>query len=632
MPACLMLVFRINHRIHRLKDTTSPFVVAEKCVTATTVNEAAIGVGHANTAMRVQHASKKGIRPSDVMHNPSTMHHSRLTAIQGLQKPSKPASLHMPPQVQENPLPRTKLNLPTPINVSILESYLTHYRTVDKAVLIDGFTRGFKLHYEGQRKSLVSNNLPSFNDNMVVGRQKVQAEINLGRMAGPFSVKPFKYIRSSPLGLCPKKTPGKFRLIHHLSYPHGDSVNSHIPDKYTHVKYAHFDTAVALVRDAGRGAQMSKCDIKDAFRLLPLAPSEYELVGFIIDGQWYYDKTMPQGCSISAREFERFSTCLQWIIEQTSSGGTVTHYLDDFFFVGRSNTDCCLHILKQFQSICSLIGVPLAPDKTVNPCYEITYLGLQINSLTQQVVAPFDKVQDAISKIHIIINQDFTTLRSLQSIIGTLSFLNKPIPAGRAFLRRLIDATVGHVSPHDSIHVSPEVRADLSMWLEFLQNHNGVSVFQDAIWTTDYEFDLYTDASGTIGWGAYLHGKWCQGRWPHVWLQYSIAFKEIFPIMVACAVFRDEFKNKRILLHTDNMSVLAIVNTKTSKCPLIMRIVRKLVLDCLINNMSIKACYINTKCNSISDALSRFQTARFRQLAPTADTDPVPVPPSVLTL
>ena len=77
-----------------------------------------------------------------------------------------------------------------------------------------------------------------------------------------------------------KSTPGEYRLIHNLSFPAGQSINDGIPRDFCRVEYARFDDAVALVRTAGEGALMAKSDIKSAFRLLPIAPEDFELLGF----------------------------------------------------------------------------------------------------------------------------------------------------------------------------------------------------------------------------------------------------------------------------------------------------------------------------------------------------------------
>ena len=99
-------------------------------------------------------------------------------------------------------------------------------------------------------------------------------------------------MRCSPLGLVPKKEPAEFRMIHHLSYL-GDSINDQIDPNRCMVKYAKFDDAISLVQAKGKSCLLAKCDVKIAFRLLPIHPNDFELVGFKLDGKYYVDKTMP---------------------------------------------------------------------------------------------------------------------------------------------------------------------------------------------------------------------------------------------------------------------------------------------------------------------------------------------------
>ena len=59
--------------------------------------------------------------------------------------------------------------------------------------------------------------------------------------------------------------PGEFRLIHHLSFPKGSSVNDGIPPEHTSVHYATIDEAIKLIRSAGPGCFLAKTDIKKCF-------------------------------------------------------------------------------------------------------------------------------------------------------------------------------------------------------------------------------------------------------------------------------------------------------------------------------------------------------------------------------
>jgi hypothetical protein len=60
--------------------------------------------------------------------------------------------------------------------------------------------------------------LKSVLENPQIALEKVENEIQLGRIAGPFQYSPISNLRCSPIGVIPKKTSG-WRLITHLSYP-----------------------------------------------------------------------------------------------------------------------------------------------------------------------------------------------------------------------------------------------------------------------------------------------------------------------------------------------------------------------------------------------------------------------------
>ena len=92
-------------------------------------------------------------------------------------------------------------------------------------------------------------------------------------------IPPFQSFCVSPLGLIPKKIPGDFRLIHHLSFPKGMSINDGIASENTHVQYARVSDAIKLIKRAGPGCYLAKTDIKSAFRIIPIHPNDYPLLG-----------------------------------------------------------------------------------------------------------------------------------------------------------------------------------------------------------------------------------------------------------------------------------------------------------------------------------------------------------------
>lgn len=48
-----------------------------------------------------------------------------------------------------------------------------------------------------------------------------------------------------------------------------------------------------MMRDCGAGAELAKCDIKSAFRLLPVHPADFELLSFSFKGNFMWTKLFP---------------------------------------------------------------------------------------------------------------------------------------------------------------------------------------------------------------------------------------------------------------------------------------------------------------------------------------------------
>ena len=129
--------------------------------------------------------------------------------------------------------------------------------------MLRGFLHGFRLHYYGPLESSFSNNLVSASEHPDRVDQKLTKEIQEGRIVGPFSEPPLPNLRISPLGVIPKKVQGEFRMIHHLSFPFGASVNDFIPQEFCSVHYAKVDDAIRFIKRLGRGCTLACCCCKN---------------------------------------------------------------------------------------------------------------------------------------------------------------------------------------------------------------------------------------------------------------------------------------------------------------------------------------------------------------------------------
>lgn len=57
------------------------------------------------------------------------------------------------------------------------------------------------------------------------------------------------------------------------------------------MQYQNIDDAVQLVKNIGPGALLTKVDIENAFRIMPIAQESQHLLGFILNDKFYFDKS-----------------------------------------------------------------------------------------------------------------------------------------------------------------------------------------------------------------------------------------------------------------------------------------------------------------------------------------------------
>ncbi|XP_075715671.1 uncharacterized protein LOC142750558 [Rhinoderma darwinii] len=518
----------------------------------------------------------------------------------------------------------------TPVRVERMLPFLRGYPNRKVADLLWlGFSEGFRIPCTSVGRDGVVRNLSSALARPDLVTDKLLKEVALGRMAGPFSSPPVQNLRVSPLGLVPKKEVNKFRLIHHLSYPEGESVNDGIDPALCAVSYTNFDAAVVWVRKYGKGSLLAKTDIEAAFRLLPVHPDSFCLLGCYWQEEYFVDCCLPMGCSISCAYFEMFSTFLEWVVRREAQVQSALHYLDDFLFIGPPGTYVCAGLLHTMERVARDFGVPLAPEKTEGPMTVIKFLGIMIDSDNMECRLPDDKLLEMRELVVSALRRKKIQLRDLQSLLGHLNFACRIMPMGRVFCRRLASATAGVHSPHHFIRLSAELKADLLVWGEFLQTYNGRSVLMYQP-VSSVDLELYTDASGACGFGAYFQGQWCAGVWPDTWHECgfvrNLALLELFPIVVAAELWGDCLRDRRVRFVCDNLGVVQAVNAQTANSPPVVRLLRHLVLRGLMLNAHFVAVHIPGVLNSVADSLSRQQWDRFRLLAPGAESHGLPCP------
>ena len=105
----------------------------------------------------------------------------------------------------------------------------------------------------------------------------------------------------------------------------------------------------------------------------------------------YIDTALPFGLRSAPKSFSALADALAWILH---AEGVIhqLHYLDDFLVLGPPDDPECGQALSRTLQVCQDLGVPIAAHKTEGPSKQLTFLGIQVDSIKMELSLPPDKL------------------------------------------------------------------------------------------------------------------------------------------------------------------------------------------------------------------------------------------------
>ena len=485
--------------------------------------------------------------------------------------------------------------------------------------IVHDCTVGVRIGYKGPREARSCVNWPSVDKLKTHVIASIEKDVALGRKLGPFPCPPCATYMASPLGAFQKRSSAKVRVVHDLSYPRGHSINDFIDPEDYQVKYLSIDDVVKEIKKLGPCTLMAKADLSDAYHHILVHRDDWPLlVSVFVDenGQvWFYVSTvLPFGLRSAPQKFSDFALAAKLIM--LYAGAThVDQYLDDYITIGRAGTDECQHNLEIMLSTFEDLRFSVNPQKVSAPTTVLEFLGIVIDTDLMQLRISRERLESVMEELQHWQGRTHAQKRDILSIIGKLTFVSRVVRCGRTFVRRMIDTAKQVKHLHHKIRLTREFKADIEWWAMYLPSWNGVSVFFDDDWVSSEALDLYTDASNQAIAG-YFSGAWFVHP---VSLEHSINWRELYAIVVAAATFGMHWQGKRINFHCDNMSVVHILSSGTSKIPAMMCLVRKLFFVAARYQFEFRSTWISTKVNLTADSLSRYDWGMFHKVAPEAE-------------
>ena len=532
-------------------------------------------------------------------------------------------------------LPPPVVRVSTPLSLAPWQEELNlHPDPVFKAFILSGIISGFRIGFDYSNQDQLKarkGNLLSAGEHPDVVEKYIQNELELGRLLQVPHEKCLPWVHSSPFGVIPKKhKPGKWRLIVDLSAPEKHAVNSFIEKELCSLSYIAVEDVAQLALQLGKGSLIAKADVKEAFRMVPVHPHDRLLLAMRWNGKLYLDKCLPFGLRSAPLIFTAVADALEWILRQHGIK-YVFHYMDDFMFIGKPASEECNEYLATAQGVFSRLGVPLEAAKLEGPTTCISVLGIEVDTIKQELRLPNEKLARLRDLSRTWRGQKSCKKRDLLSLIGTLQHAASVVRPGRAFVRRMIDLSTSRSHMEAWLRLNQEFCSDLEWWFQLASSWNGVSLLAPHKRECP-DLEITSDASGSWGCGAFQGADWFQLQWENQSNPPNITVKELTPIVLGAAIWGHKWAGKTIRALCDNMAVVHILNSRKSRDSKAMHLIRCLCLiECHLN-FTIVSKHIPGPHNDLADALSRNNSSYFLSHYPQAAPKAMLLPEPLLQL
>ncbi len=512
-------------------------------------------------------------------------------------------------------------NSPSPLIAGNWRAALANYSGLLPHQLYDILTFGAQIGYNGPERLYIADNLASAQEAPTIITEQLHKDLECGRVSAYTAELPFF---CSPLGLVPKHD-GSWRRIHHLSHPEGHSVNDTIPGELATLKYTALAEILELVRHAGAGSYLIKKDLKDAFRMIPVAPHNRWLLGFQWQGCFYHENCLPFGLRTAPFIFNLFAEGFHWIWSAIQPWLSLAHYLDDFIAVLpaslRTRAGEVHAIYTELTSFLGLLTNHLKDDEGTT----VIILGVEVDTTQMVARLPDRKLRRAAELVNAALSVRKLTLRRAQELAGFLNFCSAVVTLGRTFLTGLWSFIASFRTPAALRPLTDRASADLSWWRDLLPQFNGVRLLVN---DERPVYHIFTDASN-----AALGGFWYAGDQPS-WRQAlpipqnqaffatradtsHINVAEVEAVATVLVQEAQRWSHGHAVIHTDNTTAEHGFRSGTTANACAMDHIRTALLHAAAADLTISIERITSHDNELADALSRANWPKVANLCPS---------------
>lgn len=407
----------------------------------------------------------------------------------------------------------------------------------------------------------------------------------------------------SAIGAIPKKDSGDIRIIHDCSRPLNSSLNSFaVTEKFS---YQTIQQAVDLISP---GCWLMKIDLQNAYRSVKIHSSNYTATGikWMFEGDSNYtimaDARMSFGASRSPQIFEKLSQAVCAIMRDKYNV-KIVGYLDDYLCIADSYMDC-LNAVNNLMKLLRRLGFSINYKKIEGPSNVLTFLGISLNTLNMTLELPETKLCSFKCDLMEFRSNVKVTKRQIQSILGKVNWATQCIYGGRFHMRRLLDKMCSLKKPWHRSRVTKDMKADIDWWIQFMDTFNGLTPMVECRPAAPVCIDACNVGAGAYYSGMCLYTPWSawEGTYP-----LHINMKEVLALEPAANCWAPFWTNKKIFVHTDNITAASIINKGMAKEKVVMNSLRRIFWLSAKFNFRLQAVYYPGIRNVLADCISRIE-------------------------
>ncbi|PFH46422.1 hypothetical protein AMATHDRAFT_183471 [Amanita thiersii Skay4041] len=329
-----------------------------------------------------------------------------------------------------------------------------------------------------------------------------------------------------------------------------------------------------------------KCDVAEAYRILPMHPCWQIKQIYTIDGERYVDRNNSFGGTRSGDLFISFMSLVVWIARTLKGVDNLLAYCDDTFGVAAAADKLYYDKYKKkfprpqtlLLQLWDELGIPhkLEKQQFGNP---LTIIGIAVECGKKKdtMSLPKDVRQGLLDELQRFIDSKADnqfTLREFRNMAGWLSWALNIFPLLRPALNNVYPEMAGRTNKNKTMPVSEAVRSDLRWAAGHLKESSGVRVMNcqgdengaesvTAEWTpTDPNHIVYCDSTtNNIAFWIPKRSTGFVAPIPDGYSSKIIFFWEILCVTLAMDHILKKASKKRLLVYCDNKDIVLILNT-----------------------------------------------------------------------